>query len=107
MGGKSLVNQVKETLERSLKLLELAKELRDSKVPELERELHRKMFLIDKIRDDLEDSERKMELIIKDLERLTISYDDKMKDKSGHLDDILARLEQIHKLVEEYEFKIR
>ena len=107
VGGKSLINQVKEALERSLKLLEMAKELRDTKVPELERELHKKMFLIDKIKDDLEDSERKMELIIKDLERLTVSFDEKVKDKSSHLDDILRRLEEIHKLIEEYEFKIR
>lgn len=94
-------------MERSLKLMELAKQLRDIKVPELERELHKKMFLIDKITGDLEDSERKMDLIIKELERLTISFDEKTLDKSNHLDDILARLEEIHKLINEYEFKIR
>lgn len=106
-GGKSLIDQVKETMERSLRLLELAKQLRDVKVPELERELHKKMFLIDKITGELEDSERKMELIIKELERLTVSFDEKARDRSNHLDDILARLEEIHKLIDEYEFKIR
>lgn len=106
-GGKSLIDQVKEAMERSLRLIELAKQLRDVKVPELERELHKKMFLIDKIGGDLDDSERKLELIIKELERLTISFDEKTRDKSNHLSDILARLEEIGKLIDEYEFKIR
>ena len=101
-----MIDQIKETMERSLRLMESAKLLRE-KVSELERDLQKKMFLIDKINGDLEESERKMELIIKELERLTISFDDKTRDKNNHLDEILARLEEIHKLIEEYEFKIR
>lgn len=84
----ALTEKAKKAKQKSEQLLEQARDLRDRKVPELERELAKKRYALDGLAEEISAGRRNLDLINKALDALP-------KDLTGHLRGVDAKLRGI------------
>lgn len=92
----ALTRQAALAKERSYKLLEEARNLRDKQVPELERNLAKKRYMLDTVSDSLVNSERNLDLINRALDGLPTNLGKNLKETDIYLRNILEGLVDVH-----------
>ncbi|KAI1284885.1 Laminin subunit alpha-2 [Halotydeus destructor] len=97
---ESLVRQAQLAKDRSYQLLAEAKALRDKAVPDLERDLAKKRYLLDMIFEDMSNSERNLDLINKALDGLPRNLARALKETDMYLRTILEGLTDIHSSID-------
>ncbi|XP_054153012.1 laminin subunit alpha-2-like [Oppia nitens] len=103
---EALTLKAKNAKLRSEELLQQAKEFRDNKVPELERELAKKKFKLDVIADDLANGKRNLDLINKALDTLPKDLSGILRGVEAKLRNILDGLEDIHRRIDDIDRRI-
>jgi len=96
----SLIKQALKAKERSYELLEIARELRDSKVTSLERTLAEKRYQLQALLEDLLNSERNLELINKALSGLPQDLQQTLKNVDVEISKILGSLGDTHSKID-------
>lgn len=92
----ALTLQAKKAKERSYQLLEEARDLRDKKVPDLERDLAKKRYHLDTLSEDLLNSERNLDLINRALDGLPRGLGKTLKEADVYLRGLLEGLIDVH-----------
>ena len=103
----ALVKRAAEAKARSYQLLDQAKELRNKKVPELERDLAKKRYLLDALKEDLSNSDRNLELINGVLDSLPTGLGRSLKETDVFLRQVLEGLSGSHTRIDFIDQKIR
>jgi laminin alpha 3/5 len=102
-----LATRASDALKNAHRLLESAKQLRDTHLSELERQLHHRLFALDKLSEQLAGSESTLHVVTRELTKLSSTYVEGVRPQEGRLRELLQQLEDLHKRLDEMEFKIR
>lgn len=103
----ALVKKAAAAKNRSYILLEEAKNLRNKKVPELERDLMRKRYQLDALKEDITNGERNLELINRAMDAFPKNLGKSLKDSDTFLRQVLEGLAESHNRIDFLDSKIR
>ena len=102
----ALTLRAQRAKKRSGDLLQQAKDIRDNRVPELERELAKKRYRLDAIVDDLANGKRNLNLINRALDTLPNDLSVILRGVEPKLRIILDGLDSIHRRIDDIDKRI-
>ena len=105
--GEPLAKRATNAFRKAQQLLESAKQLRDTQLAELERQIHRRLFALEKLGEQLGNNENSLHVISRELNKFSITYAASIKPEEARLRSLLQRLEELHRRLDEMDFKIR
>jgi laminin alpha 1/2 len=102
----ALTIRARKAKQRSEELLEQAKDIRDNRVPELERELAKKRYRLDVITEDITNGKRNLDLINRALDMLPKDLSGVLRGVEAKLRNILEGLEDTHRRIDDIDRRI-
>lgn len=103
----ALIKQASAAREKSYALLEEAKNLRTNSLPELERDLGKKKFFLDSLKEDLTNTHRNIDLINKVLDSLPTSLSKSLRDSDTFLKQVIEGIKDSTVRIEFVDQRIR
>lgn len=103
----ALIKQAAEAKDKSYALLQEAKNLRINLLPELERDLGRKKYALDEVKDDLGNTHRNIDLINRVLDSLPTALSKSLRDSDTYLKQVLDGIADARIKIESIDNRIK